>query len=88
MEVPNYKVLKKLADACRKAGINSFKGFGFEFTLDDNYAPATSKKKPIKVDNSAPTAEERFETDTLSEEDLLFWSAGGTNFDVSAPKEE
>ncbi len=69
----DLKTLKKLAAACRKAGIKSFKSPDFEFTLTDaepepakkakGSTPAASPNTPIVTDE--PTAEE-----------LLFWSVG------------
>lgn len=71
------KELKALADACRKAGITSFKGQGIEFTLGA-LAP-----KPKKTRNPKPTATIGTtatsivpETEEMSQEDLLFWSIG------------
>lgn len=71
--LPSAKELKKLADACRKAGIKSFKGYGIEFTLSDAVpAPRAYRKaapkKPVQ-------ASDKIETDEPSEEELLFWSS-------------
>lgn len=81
MDLKDPKSLRKLASACRKSGITSFKGFGVEFTL----APQEQLKvvkTPLKQ-----TAEEQFPpvpppidkeipTDEPSINDMLFWSSG------------
>lgn len=69
METPNLKLLKKLADACRKAGIKDFEGYGFKFSLSDHVPSARSAKKEAQI-----TASDTFDTDTLTEEQLLNWS--------------
>lgn len=76
MEFPDYKALKKLADACRKAGIKTFKGDGIEFTLTDE-APV-SQYKQTKRATAVPAnlIEDAFTSDSLPEDALLFWSAG------------
>ncbi len=68
MDYISPKELKKLAKACRDAGIKSFKGPNFEFILDD--APITTPR------NSSTKQElpEEFQADTLTEEQLLFYS--------------
>ncbi len=77
MEIPDYKQLKKLADACRKAGIKQFKGGGFEFTLTDD-APEPSPYKQAKAAKTMHQGPETPESDpVLSDEEMLFWSAGG-----------
>ncbi len=74
MELPDAKALKELADACRKAGITSFKGGGFEFTLGDKPEP-TKRKRKSTVYNSQTVNDQEFQTDSLTEEQLLMWSA-------------
>ncbi len=69
------KELQKLAKACRKAGIKSFKCADFEFTLADtgfveSYAPKTKGKQSSQGDVLAP--------DSLTEDQLLYWSVGQT----------
>ena len=72
--VLSAKEIKRLADSCRKAGIKTFKGYGVEFTLSDE-APLSNYKKSKHV--TAPSAvDTKFESDSLSEDDLLFWSSG------------
>lgn len=75
MELPSAKELKKLADACRKAGIISFKGGGIEFTLSDE-APISSHKR-AKAAKVAFVEQGDIETDSPSPEELLMWSVGG-----------
>ena len=72
---PDFKSLKKLAQFCRKAGIQSYKCAEFEFTLAD-YVPESNYKKRIK--RSTPKVESSdlmVDSDSLSEDELLFWSA-------------
>lgn len=71
MALPTPKELKKLADACRKAGIAHFKCEGLEFTLDDT--PAAARKRAPKEARN-PTPNDDVQEQTLSEEELLFWS--------------
>lgn len=73
MDFPSPKELKKLADACRKAGIRVFKGNGIEFTLSEDAPISNYKKSKVKA---APQADKPFESDSLSAEELLFWSTG------------
>lgn len=75
MAIPNAKELKKLAKACREAGIHYFKSADFEFTLT-GVAPekrSTSKGTPALL----PETNGDIETDSISEAELLFWSSGG-----------
>lgn len=69
MQLPNAKELAKLAAACRKAGIQTFKGGGIEFTLSDHLPekPRTAKQAAAS-DSEDPTNED------LSQESLLHWS--------------
>lgn len=72
MDLPSAKELKKLADACRKAGIRQFKGGGIEFTLTDDIPVS-----PYKQAKRAQEPQGEIETDELSPEALLMWSAQG-----------
>lgn len=70
----NLKELKKLADACRKAGIKHFKNGDYEFTLNEdaplsNYKKSKAKSEPLSNDVA-------FQSDTLTPEQLLLWSVG------------
>ena len=73
MNFPNPKELQKLAMACRKAGIKSFKCADFEFNLTDEL-PVSPKKRA-----AMPLTSDTITTTELSEEALLFWSAGVTD---------
>lgn len=84
VDLPDFKQLKKLADACRKAGIKTFKGHGLEFTLTEDLPPPSDYKrkkaetKPV-VNHAGP---DRPETDQLTEDELLYWSVGGIEMDA------
>ena len=76
----NAKDLKKLAKACRAAGIKSYKDQHLEFTLTDDSPSTTRKSRMIKsTQNLAQSVDSAFETDTLSQDALLMWSVGTTN---------
>lgn len=80
----DFKLLKKLAKECRRAGIKSFKGFGMEFTLDERSAETSTKKSSKKgksVDNS-DTSEEK-EIGNLTDEQLLYYSVSDPSEDFS-----
>ncbi len=84
MNLPDYKLLKKLADTCRKAGIRQFKNSDFEFTLTDDAPVSAYKKrllKPQVKENYEPAAANILNDHELTEDALLFWSAnpGETN---------
>lgn len=68
--LPSPKELKKLADTCRKAGIKHFKSTEFEFTLTDDMPVKPGKRPSTPIDNKP------FQSDSLTEEELLFWSVG------------
>jgi hypothetical protein len=67
----DLKALKKLADACRKAGIKHYKDTNMEFTLTDDAPVSTYKKKKSVGDLDQ---EYTIPTDSLTEEQLLFYS--------------
>lgn len=79
MSLPDAKTLKKFADACRKAGIKSFKSPEFEFTLTDEPPVSNYKKAKTAKDDLATSAMDDFKSEALSEEALLFWSAADLN---------
>lgn len=76
MDFPNVKDLKKLAAACRKAGISNLKvaqDGSFEFSLDANIVPEKAKRSP-KAPIQSFSQDSMIETDSLTEEQLLMWS--------------
>lgn len=75
----DHKALKKLADACRKAGIKHFKNSEVEFTLSDE-GPVSNYKKRTSAQPSSQlieTTDSIFQSDQLTEEQLLLWSTPG-----------
>lgn len=77
MPMPTPKELKKIAKACREAGIKVYKGDGFELTFTDE-APEPKRARnaaQAPAQQVSSPANEKFTTDALSEEELLFWSA-------------
>ncbi len=74
----DHKALKKLADACRKAGIKHFKNSEFEFTLSEEGPISNYKQRSIKRALSAPIDQSNDQSiatgDTLTEDQLLFFS--------------
>jgi len=84
-KLPNAKELKKLAEACRKAGIKAFKGYGIEFTLSDE-APVSNYKKRAPEANKSVIGHSNnpFESDTLTDDQLLMWSVS----DIAESKTE
>lgn len=79
MSSTDLKSLKKLAEVCRKAGISHYKGPDFEFTLTPEAPVSEYKRKREELKNSsdpnAQAVEQVLNGDTLSEEQLLMWSA-------------
>lgn len=76
METPNLKLIKKIAAACRKAGIMTFEGYGIKFTLDPSTMPIPPSERVVEKTPMAP-ANEALKQESLTEEELLFWSADG-----------
>lgn len=73
------KEIKKLADACRRAGIKSFKNSEVEFTLSDVLPIVPTR---IRREQKATVSDVLQQPDAvinneneLSEDDLLFWSS-------------
>jgi hypothetical protein len=66
------KDLKKLADACRKAGIKHYKNGEIEFTLSDDLPQKESKRTQSR---SVAQTDDKFESGLLDPMDMLFWSA-------------
>lgn len=71
----DLKALKKLAAACRKAGIKTYKSADFEITLSDDM-PTTPYKLKSKKASSNTTVQnlEEVETEQLTQDQLLFYS--------------
>lgn len=84
MAFPTAQELKRLAAACRKAGITHFKCDGLEFDLSLEQPKAPKLKKTAQAP-SADTVDKAFESDSIDPEGLLFWSAGSieTNQEAS-----
>lgn len=82
MDLLDLKTLKRLAAACRKAGIKEFTGFGYSFILDEAPIQTSNKTKKKAVATQSVQASE-FETDSPTEEQLLFWSATGAADNLS-----
>lgn len=76
MNAADLKALKRLAAICRKAGILHFKNEQFEFTLTEEAPVALVKAKKNVEQTPAMTPNVPFTTDTLTAEELLFWSTG------------
>jgi len=77
MALPSAKELKKLAKACRAAGIRHFKNAEIEFTLTD-YVSEPAKKSVQKRNETSTMMSvmaDDFETEELNQDALLFWSA-------------
>lgn len=70
----DLKELKRLAATCRAAGIKHFKSEEYEFTLNEELP--VSRYKKSKQAESISQVDAAFESDTLPEDALLFWSAG------------
>ena len=80
MALPTVKELKKLAAGCRKAGIKSLKCEGFEFTLTD-YTPEPKLKaaaQTAQVGDVRSVIDQDFETEALTQDQLLGWSCDPT----------
>lgn len=73
----DLKELQKLVKYLRKEGITEFKSGDLEFKL----GAAPTKKSEKKLDVSEAV---NINTSGPTQEDLLFWSAGG----AAAPKED
>lgn len=71
------KELIKLASACRKAGIKSYKQGDVEFTLTDDLPEIRSNSKKTSGVSLSANDTDLADGEELSPEDLLFWSVGG-----------
>jgi hypothetical protein len=71
------KALKKIAAACRAAGIKHYKCPDFEFTLSDD-VPESNYKRNKRLSTpfiGGPAVDPDFKTDGLTEDALMMWSA-------------
>lgn len=80
MSLPSPKEIKKLAKACRDAGITHFKHADFEFTLGD--LPEKKRGRPAKSDVQSEVA-----TNVPSPEELLFWSVQAVPGENTVPEQ-
>ncbi len=71
MALPSPKELKRIAKACREAGIKTFKADGLELTFSDSFELPKSKETSVER-----YASDMIPTDEMSDEDKLFWSVG------------
>lgn len=78
------KELEKLVKTCRKMGIKSYKGPDFEFTLTDD-APVKSSKSAILKEKLNVQGD--VESDSLTQDQLLMWSAMGGGVPFSGEQE-
>lgn len=70
----NLKELKRLAAACRKAGISHFKSADYEFTLTEEQPKSAYRQAKAATQPSGDSG--KFESDSLTNDELLFWSTG------------
>lgn len=70
MQLPDLKQLDKLIALCRKRGVTVIKIDNMELTLSES-APVKSSKKQDQLPQSSASL---FESDTLTDEQLLNWS--------------
>lgn len=71
----DVKELKKIAETCRKVGINYFKNESMEFTLTSEPPVSNYKKRKVEKEASAPVIDDSVKSDSLTEEALLLWSS-------------
>jgi hypothetical protein len=71
------KELKKLADACRKAGVLHYRQGDVEFTLSPTPPSKVVKSSPKQTASVQADEVPSDGWDALSEEDKLFYSIGG-----------
>lgn len=80
MSLPTPAQIKKLAAACRKAGIAHFKCGDIEFTLGDLPQPK-AHNTPQKAQAKASVFNDKIETqdswEDLTEEQKILYSVGG-----------
>lgn len=86
MALPTPKELKRLAAACRKAGITHFKQGDLEITVAED-APQMRLKRGSNTDAVSAQNDVNSEGawDSLSDEEKLFWSVGGESATSEGP---
>ena len=77
----DIKNLKKIAAACRQAGIASYKCAEFEIILTPDAPPSNYKKRKSVSDKELSHDDVQNETQ-LTEEQLLFYSAADLSAEV------
>ncbi len=87
MTVNSFKDFKKLLEICRAQGVKTVEVAGIKIELNDSVPldKLTSKKQRISesnmeesltnIDASIPVPAPEIATDSLTEEQMLFWSA-------------
>lgn len=83
MQLPDLKALDKIIALCRKRGVKSIKIDNVELTLAESAPVSTYKKKAPSL---TPQPDSAFETDTLSPEEMLFWSVSPMSTDEPKPE--
>lgn len=80
------KELKKLADACRKAGISSYSDGQVSFTVDLHISPMKVGKitrgRPLPSDPSEIEAKDTWES--LSDEQKMFYSVNPSELEAQS----
>lgn len=73
MDIKNIADLSKIADLCRKKGIESIKitQDAVEFTLAESQLKTRTRR------NKSKNTTDNIETNAPTEEELLFWSSQG-----------
>ncbi len=78
------KELKKLAAACRAAGIKHYKADGIEFTLSDEAPVSQYKKRKSNIKDSPVGQDTPFSEqgswDSLTQDQKLFYSVSDNPF--------
>lgn len=78
----DLKLLKKLTNVCRKAGIKTFKHEGLEFTLSDIEKPVRrSRTAKASAQSTQQPLEEVLTDGGLTEEQLMFFSVADTGME-------
>lgn len=81
MKIENLKDLKKLIDLCQKNGVEAIEVDGVKMNLRPVHKPAATRKsrkvveRPMTTDGTEDLSDV-IETDELTPEQMLFWSAG------------